>query len=121
MAFQKTCTSGRVINVNSNLWCSTVGIGENFFYFSTPSPPCSNHVETSSLIAEITQNMIDLLLVHDETNHSIFANPAPTSFVIKPSESNVSYKACQNGSIDIRPGGVYVYCSTIVRPNFLQS
>ncbi len=83
---QKTCTSGKVINVNSNYWCR-------------PSHFNDSRVQT------ITQNMIDLLL----TNSNIFVSPVPTRFSMKPASSTVSYTACiTHGSIHATPCGVSI-------------
>jgi hypothetical protein len=82
---QKTCTSGRVINVSSNYWCR-------------PSHFNQTNVQT------ITQNMIDLLL----NGSNVFVSPAPTEFAITPESSTVSFSSCQNGTISITPCGVTI-------------
>ena len=86
MAMQKTCTSGKIINVNSNYWCRE-----------------SHFANTNVQI--ITQNMINLLLA----GSNIFVSPAPAGFKISPAQTAVSYSACTtNGSIHITPCGVYL-------------
>ena len=86
MAFQKTCSSGKVINTNSNYWCRPS-------HFSQPA------------VQTITGNMINLLLGNSDdiwTNQS-----APTVFSLKPNTSeSVSYSACSDGFISITPCGV---------------
>jgi len=88
MAFQKTCSSGKVINVNSNYWCRP-----------------SHFLSSDPTVRTITQNMIDLLLGNSDdiwTNQS-----SPTVFSLKPNMAgSVCYSACSNGTISITPCGV---------------
>lgn len=85
MAFQRRCDGGKIINVNSNYWCS-----ESHFN--------GTKVET------ITQNMINLLLA----GANIFVSPAPTSFTVSPAASTVCYSACTYGYVHITPCGVEI-------------
>lgn len=102
IAFQRTCTSGKVINTNCNEWCDEFGIGGSTF----TSPNCtSNPVTGDSRIPAITKNMIDLLLA----GLNIFVAPPPTEFSITPASTTVSHSACiTNGSIVITPCGVFM-------------
>ena len=107
IAFKKTCTSGRIVNVSSNFWCSDIGMG-NITYL--PAATCTTAVVASIppnaiLMQNITQNMIDLL----KNGYEIFADPNPPSaFILKPAPVTVSYQACQHGSIRITPCGVEI-------------
>ncbi len=96
MAFQKTCSSGRVINVNSNMWCGDNGIGG-----VTCICP-DDQVHPDSRISKITARMIALLY----SRSNIFSNNQPTSFDLKPSALDVSYSACHYSTIDITPCGI---------------
>jgi Secretion system C-terminal sorting domain len=99
MVFQKTCSSGKVINVSSNYWCSEYGIGGVTDIY----PDNCIIINPDYLnIRKITQNMINLLL----TGANVFVSPAPASFIIKPAPAVISYKGCSNGSIIISPCGV---------------
>ncbi|MBI4945391.1 MAG: T9SS type A sorting domain-containing protein [Bacteroidetes bacterium] len=105
MIFQKTCTSGKIINVSSNYWCSEYGIGGSNSYDA-----CQSWYITTDYVnmRKLTSNMIDLLLAHDETNHPVFVNSAPTTFSMKATATTVSYSACMNGSIHVTPCGVTI-------------
>ena len=104
MAFQKTSTSGRIVNTNSNTWGHLYGMGLAT-YPPPPNGPCSQQLlAPDPQIVAITKNMIDVLL----SGTDIFVSPAPTSFSIKPSSTTVSYSACMSGSIHITPGGVNI-------------
>lgn len=113
MVFQKTGTSGTVINVNSNHWCADWAIG------LAGTNPHGNHdcseysVTPDARIPQITANMINLMMADQNLNlngNNLFVDPPPASpsFVIKPSYTNVSYNACSEGSVRITPQGVYV-------------
>ena len=100
--FQKTCTSGKIINVSSNSWCRDIGIGGN-----SHINPCTGQsvAPDAAHMKTITQNMIDMLLA----GSNVFVSPAPTSITMKPSSQTVSYSACiTNGSIHITPCGVFI-------------
>ncbi len=108
IAFQKNCSSGKIINVSSNFWCSDIGIGGTIDHTTSGHPftSCPSYLITPDYtnIRQITTNMIDLLL----SGSNIFSNAPPVSFSIKPSPINVSYSACHHGSIDITPCGVSI-------------
>ena len=109
MVFQKTYTSGKVINTNTNEWCDNLGIEGGTF----TSPNCSSSFDitpTQGEIPQITKNMIDLLLQDTPNNSVVWADPTPpTAFTITPAPTTVSYSACvTDGLIDIKPGGVYL-------------
>jgi len=102
IVFQKTCTSGKIINVSSNYWCKDQGIGG-----VSRLNPCSGQMVApdAARMKTITQNMIDLLLA----GSNVFVSPAPTSMTMKPSAQTVSYSACiTNGEIHITPCGVFI-------------
>lgn len=82
VVFQKTCTSGKIINVNTNAWCSQSMIGNN------------------STVQQITSNIIALTY----WGYNIFSESAPSSFNIKPSKYSVSYSGCE--AINISPCGI---------------
>lgn len=116
MVFQKTCTSGTIINVNSNEWCTDWVIG-----LLGPNPHGNPHctqpsVNPDTRIPQITENMINLMMQDQISNviginngDNLFYNPRPSpSMTIKPTYTNVSYNACSTGSIDITPCGVYL-------------
>lgn len=120
MVFQKTCSSGTIINVNSNEWCAPWGIG---LTGTNPSgnPDCPQYNIQSNISADrrlqpITANMIELM-IQDQTSHvigtnngdNLFFNPRPSpSMSMKPAYTNVSYNACSGGSIHFTPCGVYI-------------
>lgn len=113
MVFQKTGTSGTVINVNSNHWCADWGIG---ITGTNPqgNPDCAERFITpDSRIPLITAKMITLMMT-DQNNHlngnNLFSSLPPVSpaFIIKPAYTNVSYNACSEGSVKITPKGVYL-------------
>lgn len=102
IAFQKTCTSGKIINVSANHWCKDTGIGGTTFY---------NHCTSSYLTPDatkmeiITQNMINLLVA----GSNIFVNPPVQAITMLPSAQTVGSTACiQDGSISITPCGTYI-------------
>lgn len=64
MAFQKTCSSGKIINVNTNEWCTA----DKIF----------NEGANQDKIRLITTNMINLLM----GDYNIFTSSTPSSFSI---------------------------------------
>ena len=100
MVFKKTCNSGTVINVNSNRWCTN----NNNDWTVNPN---------THLRPLITATMINLMIDDQINNYqgaNLFssANPAPNSITLKPSYSNVTYSACQDGEINFTPCGIYL-------------
>ncbi len=125
MAFQKTCISGKIINVNSNYWCSESGIGGNSIgtvagydnqYPNGGDPNCfSNTIYSDHTnIRQITSNMIDRLL----NGQNIWADPSPpASFKSSvASGTTVNYRVTENGSIHVTPCGVTLYESGCTTP-----
>ncbi len=117
MVFQKTCTSGTIINVNSNEWCSNwvIGHGETNEINPKGNLDCypSNTLIPDANIPQITDNMINLVMQDQAQNlsgNNLFYNSPPSSpsIIIKPAYSNVSYNICSGGLIDITPCGVYL-------------
>lgn len=107
--FQKTYTSGKIINVNSNQWCSNYSMDVDFplpqqlgYYCKSIPPVNSDELK----IRTITKNMIDLLSTTPAP--TVFTTPIPSSFVIKPNQRNVSYSICPSGTLLISPDGIYV-------------
>jgi hypothetical protein len=80
LLLQRTCHSGKIINVNSNYWCRPS-------HFNQP------------MVQQITKNMIDLLL----SQADVFVNPAPTTF--DPTSAIISYQTCKNSNVTITPCG----------------
>lgn len=122
IVFQKTFNSGKVINANSNMWCSQWGIGGVTY---TNNNCSSVPIAPDSRIPQIVENMILLLL----NNSNVWTNPTlPGCYTIKPppiigngpagkdiyqqgspKPTCVSYSACvTDGVIDIKPEGVYL-------------
>jgi hypothetical protein len=97
LLFQKTCSSGKVLNVNSTDWCSM-----NSFF-----PPSGD-----TKVKDLTANFISLLL---NPNASLFTEPEPEFILLKPATSSiegphqkttVAYEACSDGYILFTPCGV---------------
>lgn len=121
MVFQKTCTSGTIINISSNEWCADWGIGFPETGAINPSGDSncgsSSTMIPDSRIAPITANMINLMMQNQSTStidvnngDNLFYSSRPTSpsFSMKPHYTTVSYNACTTGSIDITPCGTYI-------------
>lgn len=113
MVFQKNSTSGNTIVASTNDWCLGQNIYGIYIYTADDNQPCNAvlYLPDGQYIRTITSNMIDKLFVNDDDiNNPVFSpyTPEPTSFTIKPSAYNVSYVACQDGSVHITPGGVYL-------------
>lgn len=93
MVFQKTCSSGKTINVSSTNWCHTDNFNSN-----------------SDIIQKITKTGMDNLL----SGGAIWTNTVtPSSFRLSvPANTHgtsISFNACQNnGSVNITPCGVVI-------------
>lgn len=91
MVMQRTCSSGKIINVNNNEWCK---------YTQASGTPLDKQD-----ISQLTQNFITELT---STNPNVFTTPIPNKFTITAAKNNVSYEACANGIINISPCGVTI-------------
>ncbi len=96
MVFQKTSTSGTIINTNINRWCSHT----------------DGWTGTNPQLKVITENMINLMIddiANNQHGNNLFSNPTPpTSITVSPAYTNVSYSACDGGSINFTPNGIYL-------------
>jgi hypothetical protein len=88
IALQKTCSSGKIINVCNSQWCAS----ETF--------------TNSAAVPAITSNMITKLI----SNSNIFASTsAPIELAIFPGSSRMVYETCMtNGDIKLSPCGVTI-------------
>ena len=113
MIFQKTCTSGTIINVNSNEWCATYGIGLTGTNLNGPLGCENSWFTADGALQPITANMIELMLQDQNSNlkgNNLFSAPPPLlpTFSMQPAYTSVNYNACSGGSINITPCGVYM-------------